>query len=76
MDTLGYYRIRIGVAPTEDRARSLRARRRRIRAEARWQPPAPVREGRRRFSIAGLIGLFVTRRDPRLGARKADGGLG
>ena len=72
MDNLGYYyRIRIGVAPTEDRVRSLRERRLRPRPEARRHLPAPRQDGRRRLSIAGLIGLVVAKRNAMFRPRKA-----
>ena len=77
MDTFGYYsRVRVGVAPTEDRLRSLLERNRRTRPEPRLQPHAPGQEGRRRLSIAGLIDLVLTKRDALLSARKAATRLG
>ena len=77
MDNLGYYyRIRIGVAPTEDRVRSLRERRLRPRPEPRRHLPAPRQDGRRRLSIAGLIGLVLAKGNAMLGPRKATTRLG
>lgn len=63
VDTLSYYRTRIGLVAPEDRVRSLRARRLRTHWEPGWELPAHRPEGRRRWSVASLVGLVVAKRD-------------
>ena len=75
METLSYYRTRLGLVAPEDRLRGLRARRPRKQPEPVRELPEQ-REGERRWSVASLLALIVAKRDPVRSARKATNSSG